>query len=510
MTKTETLSRPRLGEKFLNGVERAGNVLPHPVWLFVILAAILAVISALLSAAGLEAATPDGEAAPIKSLLSAEGIRFVLTSVVDNFMAFPPLGIALVALIGLAVADRVGLITAFMRQSLRRVSPRFVTPVVAFTGSFAHVAGDAGYIILIPLAAIIFKSMGRNPIMGAVVALVALSGGSAASPILIPNDAVFAGLTTAAAHTVDPSYTMTPLGNIYFTVASSFVLTAVITVVVDGYLARRVNRRLPVSAKIEGTPVQEDLTAVERKGLRNAGIALIAYLAVLVLVTLPASSPLRGEGGGILDSVLVSDVVVFLALFFAIAGVAYGITVRKITTSSSIPELAADGLKDITPILVLFFAVSQFLAYFKWTNIGIWIATNGAQFLRDMDAPPFAIFAGMIIIVSLMNLLITSGSAQWALVSPIFVPMFMLLDISPETTTALYRIADSCTNILTPMSPYFAMTVTIIQQYRKDAGIGSLFSMTLPLAIAMFVAWVAVFVLWYLAGLPLGPGAPIR
>lgn len=494
----------------LNAVERAGNLLPHPVWLFVILAVILAIVSAILSSAGVQATKPDGKTAPVQNLASIEGIRFALSSVVDNFMSFPPLGVALVALIGLAVADKAGLITAVMRQILSRVPTRFVTPVVAFTGSLAHIAGDAGYILLLPLAGIIFRSVGRNPIIGIVVALAALSGGSSASPILIPNDAIFAGLTTAAAQTVDGDFVMSPLGNIFFTIVSSLVITAAITLTVDGYLAKRISNRLTVDDGPAPADESEPLTPQEKAGLRNAGIATAIYLILLVVATIPSWSPLRGKDGGLIDSVLVKDVVVFLALLFAIAGTAYGIKVRKITSSASIPDLAAEGLKDITPILVLFFAVSQFLAYFNWTNIGILIATNGADLLKGMNAPPLVIFGGMVVIVSIMNLFITSGSAQWSLISTIFVPMFMLLNITPETTTALYRIADSCTNIITPMSPYFALALGIIQQHRKKTGIGSLFSLTLPLSIAIFIAWSALFVIWYLVGIPLGPGAPAR
>ncbi|GAA1846514.1 AbgT family transporter [Brevibacterium marinum] len=510
MSETRSLSRPGFGIRTLNVIENVGNRLPHPVWLFVILSIILALASALLNLAGVVAVKPDGDEAPINNLASMEGIRFAFSSVIDNFMTFPPLGVALVALLGLAVADRSGLITAFMRQSLARVSPRFLTPVVAFTGSLAHVAGDAGYIILIPLAGIIYRSMGRSPITGALVALVSLSGGASASPILIPNDAIFSGLTTAAAQTVDPDYVMTPVGNIYFTVVSSLFLTLVITVVVDGFLSKRIEARLPVNTTANEEVRHEPLSTIEIKALRNVGIALVAYVVAIVLAMVPTGSPLRGEDGGIIDSVLIKSVAVFLALFFAIAGTVYGITTKKIRTSSDIPDLAADGLKDITPILVLFFAVSQFLAYFNWTNIGTLIATRGAHFLEGIDAPVPVIFGGMLLIVSVMNFFITSGSAQWSLVGPVFVPMFMLLDISPETTTALYRIADSCTNILTPMSPYFALTIGIMRGYRKDIGIGSLFSLTLPLSIALFVVWTAVFALWYLIGLPLGPGAPVR
>jgi len=510
VTKGTSVTKPSRGQRLLNKIERAGNMLPHPFWLFWILAGVLAVVSFALSTAGVTVTKPDGETVPIQNLISSDGFRYAITESIDNFMSFPPLGTALVALTGLALADRTGLLTAAVRGSLARVSPKMVTPVLAFTASVAHVAGDAGYIVLIPLGGIIYRAVGRSPVVGTVVALVALSGGSAASPILIPNDVILSGITTRAAHIVDPSYTMTPVGNIYFTVVSSLVLTATITLVVDKWLSKRVERSEDVHELTSEERASMTLTPAERRGLRNASIAGAIYLIILTASMAWPTSPMRGEGGGIVNSTLIGGIAVFLALFFVVTGTAYGLTMKKIVDSASIPDLIADGLKDITPILVLFFAVSQFLGYFTWTNIGILIATNGAEGLRDLDAPTVVIFGGLLLVISTMNLIITSGTAQWSLVGPIFVPMLMLLDVDPVTTTALYRIADSCTNILTPVSPYFAMAVAIIHRYRKSAGIGTLFSMTLPLAAAMFVVWVALFAVWYLLGLPLGPGAPIR
>nr|WP_271211153.1 AbgT family transporter [Rhodococcus wratislaviensis]GLK36920.1 aminobenzoyl-glutamate transporter [Rhodococcus wratislaviensis] len=498
------------GQRFLDKIERAGNMLPHPFWLFWILAGVLAVVSFALHVAGITVTKPDGDTVPIQNLLSPEGFRYAITESIDNFMSFPPLGTALVALMGLALADRAGLLTTAVRGALTRVSPKMVTPVLAFTASVAHVAGDAGYIILIPLGGIIFRAVGRSPIVGTVVALVALSGGSAASPIMIPNDVILSGITTKAAHIVDPGYTMTPVGNIYFTIVSSLVLTAVITLVVDKWLSKRIERIEDIHELTDEERASMTLSPIEHRGLRNAGITALVYLLLLGASMAWPTSPMRGEHGGFVDSTLISGIAVFLALFFVATGTAYGVTVNKITNSASIPDLIADGLKDITPILVLFFAVSQFLGYFSWTNIGVLIATNGAENLRDLNAPTVVIFGGILIVISAMNLVITSGSAQWSLVGPIFVPMLMLLHVDPVTTTALYRIADSCTNVLTPVSPYFAMSVAIIARYRKSAGIGTLFSMTLPLAVAMLIAWVALFALWYLLGLPLGPGAPIR
>ncbi|MEV0779139.1 AbgT family transporter [Streptomyces sp. NPDC050428] len=511
---------PTRPSRALRLVERAGNMLPHPFWLFGVLAVVLALASWLLASLGTTTTLPDGSVKAVRSLVSADGVQLIFGGVIDNFIAFPPLGTALVALLGVGLAEQAGLLRVGLRAAVSRVSPRWITFLLAFIGSAAHIAGDAGYIVLIPLGGLIFKSVGRSPILGIVVALVALSGGSAASPLLIPNDVIFAGLATAAAQTVDPQYVVTPTANIYFTLASSLLLSIVITLVVEFYLRRRMDlsvdadnkskSRDSVKAGESDDSVSLTITDAERRGLRNAGLASAGYLFALVLAVLPHGSPLRGKGGALLDSTLLSSIAPLLALFFAVAGLAYGVTAGTIRNSADVPRLIGEGLKDMTPVIVLFFAVSQFLAYFKWTGIGELIAVNGAQALRDLNAPTPLIFMALLLLVSAMNFFITSGSAQLSLVGPIFIPMLMMLNIPPETTLALYRIADSCTNILTPVSPYFVLALGLIQNYRRSAGIGTLFSMTLPLSVAMFLAWSGLFFAWWALGVPLGPGAAVR
>ncbi|MCI2422261.1 AbgT family transporter [Saccharopolyspora sp. K220] len=507
-------TRAKPPSSFWTAVERIGNKLPHPFWLFWIFAVLLGVVSWLLAQSGVTVTKPDGSVDPVRNLLSAEGFRFATTNVVENFVSYPTLGPALVALFGLALADRAGLLSATVRSLVARTTPRLATPMLAFAASVAHVAADAGFIILLPLGGMIFRAVGRNPILGTIVALAGLTGGSSASPLLIPNDVILSGISTKAARIVDPNYTMTPVGNLYFTIVSSLLLTAVITVVVDGYLAKRLDRQH--AAEPEETPDDAAelgtlrLSAAEKKGLRWAGTTALAFLVIVAVSMAFPGSPMRGEDGGIIDSPLIKGIPGFLALFFAVTGFAYGLATKKIVNSASVPSLIADGLKDVTPFLVLFFAISQFIGYFEWTNIGILIATNGAELLQSVNAPAPVIFGGLLVLISVLNLFITSGSAQWSLVGPIFVPMLMLLGTSPETTTALYRIADSCTNVLTPVSPWVVMAVPLMQRYRKSAGLGTVISLTLPLAVAMFVVWVALFAIWYGIGLPLGPGAPAR
>ncbi|MFE5501384.1 AbgT family transporter [Amycolatopsis japonica] len=495
----------------LDGVERLGNKLPHPFWLFVILSGVLALASWALSAAGVSAVNPaTGKTVEAKNLLSADGVRMMVTDAVKSYTSFPPLGTILVVMLGVAVAERSGLLAAVLRSGVSKVSPRWVTFALAFTGMVSHVASDAAYVVLIPLGALAFRAVGRSPILGIVVAFVSISAGYDASPLITPTDAILSGLTTAAAQTIDPAYSVTPLANYFFSLASSVVLAAVITLVTEKVLARRAEA-MPVDDDAEEDDLGSlKLSREERRGLLAALIALGVFVVALVLAVLPASSPLRGKGGSIIESPLLTSISIFLALGFLAAGWAYGKVAGTVTSSRDIPGFMAHGFREMAPILVLFFAISQFLAYFKWTGIGEITAINGAGLLKTAGVSGPVVMLGILVVVTLVNLIVTSGSAQWALIGPVFVPMLMLLDIPPETTQALYRIADSCTNAITPMSPYFVMALGFLQRYRRSAGIGTLFSMTVPLSFALLVVWTLLFFVFWVFGIPLGPGAPVR
>ncbi len=511
-SQARTTSRPmNLLLRALDGVERLGNKLPHPFWLFVILSGVLALASWGLSAAGVSAVNPaTGKTVEAKNLLSADGVRMMVTDAVKSYTSFPPLGTILVVMLGVAVAERSGLLAAVLRSGVSKVSPRWVTFALAFTGMVSHVASDAAYVVLIPLGALAFRAVGRSPILGIVVAFVSISAGYDASPLITPTDAILSGLTTAAAQTIDPAYSVTPLANYFFSLASSVVLAAVITLVTEKVLARRAEA-MPVDADAEEDDLGSlKLSREERRGLLAALIALAVFVVALVLAVLPASSPLRGKGGSIIESPLLTSISIFLALGFLAAGWAYGKVAGTVTSSRDIPGFMAHGFREMAPILVLFFAISQFLAYFKWTGIGEITAINGAGLLKSAGVSGPVIMLGILVVVTLVNLIVTSGSAQWALIGPVFVPMLMLLDIPPETTQALYRIADSCTNAITPMSPYFVMALGFLQRYRRSAGIGTLFSMTVPLSFALLVVWTLLFFVFWVFGIPLGPGAPVR
>ncbi|NYI70332.1 aminobenzoyl-glutamate transport protein [Naumannella cuiyingiana] len=490
-------------------IERVGNKLPAPFWLFVILAVVVIVLSAILAAAGVAAVNPaNGKTVAVQSLLSREGIAMIVSSATDNYAKFPPMATIITTMLGIAIADRSGLIEAFLRNSLARVPARFATFALSLAAMFGHVAGDAAYVTLIPLGALLFRSLGRSPILGIIVAFVSISAGYDAAPILTTTDVLLSSISTAAAQTIDPAYVVTPVSNYFFALASSVIIALTITIVTETLLARRPELVADTDAEGLAADAAKEVTTVERRALRMTGILAAVLLIALVVAMVPEGSWLRGEDGGITDSPVFSGMAWLIGIFFALLGICYGRITGSIRSASDITDAMIDGFKQMAPILVLFFAIAQFLAYFKWSGIGEVLAITGAEALRGANAPSLGILLGMGVVISLLNLMITSGSAMWSLASPIFVPMLMLLGIPPETTQAMYRIADSVTNCVTPMSPYFALTLGFLQRYRASAGIGTLASFTIPLAMVVWVVWMALFCVFYLLGIPFGPGAP--
>lgn len=512
-TKPTTQGRFSAGVlKVLEAVDKAGNKLPHPFWIFVGLAVIVALLSAVFSRMGLSSVNPtDGETVTVKSLLSVDGVQMMLGDAIENFVNFPPLGLIVVVALGVSIADATGLLPSLMRGMLSRVNPRYVTFTIALTAMAAQIAGDAAFAVMIPLAMIAYRAVGRSPIIGAVVAYVSVGGASSIGLIPTGTDAVFAGLSSAAAHTIDPSYSVNPLSNYYFSASSCLVLALSITMVVELVVAKRVAAIEAAEPSIDAEPLPNmKLQFSERRGMLGAGIATVVFFGLLVLAVLPAGSPLRGEGGSVLDSPLMNNIAVIMMLFFAVVGTVYGVIHGSIRKFSDIPDLMAPGVAALVPVIVLFFAASQFLAYFKWTNIGQVIAIEGAGALDRLGASPIIIFVAAVLFISCLNLVLTSGSAMYAFVAPVLVPMLMLLDIQPETTQAMFRIADAPTNSLTPMSPYFVLALGFIRQHRPNAGVGTLMSLGLPIALVNLVVWLVLFIGWYLLGLPLGPGVAAR
>lgn len=491
-------------------IERVGNALPHPFWLFWILAAILAVASAVMAALDVTVVPPGGEeTVAVRSLLSGEGLAMALSTMIDNFAAFPPMATIVAVIMGVAVAERSGFLSALMKVSVSRVPTGWVVFAVAFAGTMAHVASAAAYIILVPLGGLAFRAVGRSPILGVVVAYTAIASGYDASPIPTPNDAIFAGITTAAAQVVDPGAYVSPLSNWFFNIASSVVLAAVITVITKFVLEKRPDLDPDPDVDLDNIG-SLNLSTRERSGLRRALAALAAALVLLAAIVVPSGSPLRAQDGGLAESPLLTGIGAVVALLFGLVGIVYGHRTGTIGKPADVPALMVQGIKQMAPVLVLFFAIAQFLAYFDWTHIGDVIAVRAAEALDTSGIPVVVLFLFILVLLSLINVIVTSGSAMWAICAPVLVPMLMLIDVPAETTQALFRIADSGSTAITPMSPYFVMALGFLQQYRKGAGIGTLASYTLPLAVGMTVVWTLLFLAWWTLGIPLGPGAPVR
>lgn len=535
----DTVRRPE-PKGMLATLEKIGNKLPNPFWLFVVLAGVVIFSSWVGAKIGMEATDPaTGDTIKVESLATAEYLQKMVTDAVTNFTSFAPLGLILVCMLGVAVAEYSGYIGAAIRWSIGAVRSKvLLTFVLALAGVTGSVASDAVYVILIPLGAAAFKAVGRNPIVGAMVGFAASSAGFNASLVLNITDVLLAGISTQAAAFVDPEHVVSPLANYFFTVASSVILALIITAVTELFVLRYTERTIHPDdinheeASFTKVRTRDDderddesadatssndtdrdelqLSPREKRGVVWASLVGVVLLAVWFALLLIPSSPFRGPEIDALSSPLLKNIVVSIALLFAAIGITYGLVVGSIRNSADIPGFMEKGLGTLTNMMVLFFAVAQFTAYFGWSNLGQWTAITGAEFLTKADLPPLLLFGALVLLVALINLLVTSGSAQWALMAPVVVPMLMYVDVQPEVSQMLFRMGDSPTNIITPMSPYFALALTFLQKYYKRAGIGTLMSLAIPYAMAMLVGWFLFFCLWYLAGIPLGPGVPVR
>lgn len=497
--------------KTFDGIERIGNKIPNPFWLFWILSAAVIVLSAILAALHVSAKNPaSGKTVAVQSLVSPDGLQTIIGDAVENYATFPPLATIITVLLGIAVAQRSGLIDSLLHRLVARVPGRYLTFALAIAAMVSHVAGDAAYVTMIPLGALVFRAAGRSPILGIIVTYVSIAAGYDASPSLTSTDVLLSGISTAAAHTIDSGYFVSPVSNYFFGIASSVLIALIITFVTEKLLSKHPN--LSVDEDLDELTADDraalEGTARDRRALIVTGVVALVFILGLVAALIPHGSPLRGEHAGVLNSVVFTGMAFILGFFFALLGAVYGFTSGSLTRPTEIILGMIEGVKSLAPILVLFFAISQFLAYFKWTKIGEVLAISGSNMLARIHAPGWAILLGIIVIVTIMNFFITSGSALWALAAPVFVPMLMLLHISPELTQAAYRIADSVTNCVTPMSPYFVMALGFMQQYKKKAGIGTLASFTIPMSVVIWIVWVIFFLAWYFTGIPVGPGAP--
>lgn len=513
MDVNKPVERKRKGffNRFLDFIEVVGNRLPHPVTLFVIFSAVVLIISHFAAQAGIEVSferivigTGETEDVTIRavSLLSKDGIRRIFSEAVTNFTGFPPLGTVLVAMLGVGVAEGTGLIQASLRKLVLSTPRKLITAVVVFAGIMSNLASDAGYVVLVPLGALIFLSFGRHPLAGLAAAFAGVSGGFSANLLVGTIDPLLGGISQQAAQMYTPGYVVDPTANWYFMIASTVLITLLGTIVTE----RIVEPRLGEYHGEYEVDIQK-VSSHETKGLIWASLSLLLFLGVMLALVVPSNGILRSDTGGILSgSAFMAGLVPIIALFFLVPGIAYGIGSGSVKNDKDIANFMGKSMGTMGGYLVLAFAAAQFVSYFNWSNLGTILAVKGAEFLEATGMTGIPMLIGFIIVSGFINLFIGSASAKWAIMAPVFVPMLMAVGYSPELTQLAYRIGDSVTNIITPLMAYFAIIVAFAQKYDKNTGIGTLISAMLPYSIVFMIGWTIMFVGWALLDLPIGPG----
>ena len=507
-------------QRFLRGVEWLGNLLPHPAILFVWMSVILLVASAILSMMGVSVVDPRPEGAKgrgedgmiyVVNLLNGDGLAKIVENLVSNFTGFIPLGTVLVALLGVGIAERSGMISAALRGLVMNAPPKMVTFVVVFTGIMSNTASELGYVVLIPLAAMIFHSLGRHPLAGLAAAFAGVSGGYSANLLLGTVDPLLSGISQEAARIIDPEYVVGAEANWYFMAVSTFFFFFFGYFVTEKIVEPSLGKYNPDDAddpSVLDTKV-ERLTALEKKGLLWSGVSMLIFCLLLAWTIVPADGILRHPTTGLVaGSPFLHGIVVFIFVFFAIPGIVYGKITNTIKTNDDVVNAMSAAMSSLSMYIVLVFFAAQFTAFFNWSNIGSVMAVSGANLLNDIGLTGPLLLVGFILICAFVNLMLGSASAQWAITAPIFVPMLMLTGYAPEMIQAAYRIGDSSTNIITPMMSYFGLIMAVAIRYKKDTGVGTLMSLMIPYSLLFLVGWTVLFCIWVFAlGLPVGPGA---
>ena len=504
---TGAVKSNKLVEKFLGIIEKVGNKLPNPTTLFALFALGVIVLSWIVSLFNFSVIHP-GTGLEIKpvSLISVDGLHRIILNLITNFTNFAPLGTVLVSLLGIAVAEHSGLIGTALRLLVIKAPKNLLTFVIVLAGILSNTASEIGYVLLVPLSAIIFLAVGRHPIAGLAAAFAGVSGGYSANLLLGTIDPLLAGLTQEAAHIINPAYEVNAAANYYFMFVSTFFIAAAGTWVTEKIVIPRLG---PYKGSVQADEIKP-LSQNEKKGLWYAGIASAVFSAIIALGIIPETGFLRDpKTFSILKSPFLSGIVSFIFFGGVIAGIAYGIGAKTIKNDNDVIKGMNKSMETLGSYIVLVFFAAQFVAFFNWTNLGMIVAVEGANLLKSSGLGPIPLLIAFIIISALINLFIGSASAKWAVMAPVFIPMFMLLGYSPEVVQAAYRVGDSTTNIISPMMSYFALIIAFVNKYDPKTGIGTLIATMIPYTITFFIIWVILFIIWFALELPLGPGAVI-
>jgi aminobenzoyl-glutamate transport protein len=497
---------------FLDSVERVGNRLPDPALLFLILLVVVWIASAVLAQIQYTSLDPrTGAPVVVENLLTGAALTKFLSGMVATFVNFYPLGVVLLAMLGIGVADHTGFIRAGLRGLLSVTSPRLLTPMLLLVAIISHTAVDAGYVLVIPLGAVVFHAAGRHPLAGVATAFAGVSGGFSANFIPSALDPMLQGISQAAGRLIDPDLVLNPLNNWFFTSASTLVIVCVGWYVTDRIVEPRF-ARTAIDGDLAEAPSLDPLDANERRGLGAALIAMGIGIALLLLTALPAGSPWRAASGALTasDAPLMTSVVPLIFLLFLVPGVVYGAVARTVQSHRDVVAGMSKAMSGMGYYIVMAFFAALFIGEFGRSNLGALVALQGAGVLQAAALPTVLTVTGVIVITTLVNLFIGSSSAKWALLAPILVPMLMQLGISPDLTQAAYRVGDSSTNIITPLMPYFPLVVVFCQRYVTSTGIGTVIAMMLPYSLSFLVSWSAFLMLYWMTGLPLGLQATYR
>ncbi|MDQ7818630.1 MAG: AbgT family transporter [Melioribacteraceae bacterium] len=505
MSSTKLASR--IFNKSLDYIEIIGNKLPHPATLFGILALLVVFISWLGDLLVWQAIHPaDGSTISVKSLVNGDGIRWIYTNITYNFVNFPPLGYVLAVMIGIGVAEGSGLFTSMIRSLVLNAPKKLITGTIVFAGIISHLASEAGYVILIPLGAIIFHALGRHPMAGLAAAFCGVSGGFGANFLIGSVDPILAGLSQSAAQIIDPNITINAAVNFYFMFASAFLIVVAGTWVTEKIVEPRLKN---YDGSAEKIPVEE-ITFIEKKGLKWAGISLIIIIALLALTVIPENGLFRNpKTGEILHSPFFDGIITGILIFFLVPGLVYGIVVKSIKNDKDMMKHIIKSMGTMATYIVLVFFAAQFVYFFRYSNLGLIFAIQGAEFLKNIGLTGVPLIVMFVLLAAFINMFMGSASAKWAIMAPVFIPMFMLLGYHPALTQAAFRIGDSVTNLITPMMSYFALIVAFAQKYNEKYGIGTIISTMIPYSIIFTILWTLLLVLWMWLGLPTGPDGPL-
>ena len=502
----------------LLAIERAGNRLPAPALLFLLLIVGIVIISALCAVFSVQGIHPASkEVLEVNSLLSFDALRWWLQSAVKNFISFAPVGPVVVVMLGLGIAEHSGFLSALLRRLLHWLPANALTFGVVMIGVLSSIAVDAGYVVVIPLSGVVFSLAGRSPLVGIAACFAGVSGGFSANLMVGPVDVILAGISTEAAHLIDADYQVSPVANYYFMIVSTFIISLLATWVTSSWVEPALAK---MSLDYDGeqfssafhsdtqasSQFSSELTVLETKALKISALALLIFIVIIACLVVPENGVLRNsETGSIVHSPFMSGLIVLIAIGAALGGVLYGRISGLYQSYNQVVEGMEGAMKTLAGYLVLMFFAAQFVSLFNWSNLGAVLAVNGAEVLQELQLPMLLNLVLFILMAASINLVVGSASAKWAVLAPIFIPMLMLNGITPEVTQTAYRIGDSSTNIITPLMPYFPLVVALIQRYVSKAGVGTLLALMLPYSLAFLLVWSLLLALWVGLGWPLGP-----